>query len=358
MLATRSQSILKTIVVEYISRATPVPSEFIAQKLGQRLSPATIRHEMARLEEEGFITRPHISSGGIPSDQGYRYYVESLEEAAVVSAAEQRLIQHLFHQVERRLEEWVQLTAAILARLTGNAALITPPKATESHFKHLDLVRVQEFLALLILVIEETKLKKQLLSMDQAVSQEELNVIAHKLNTAYLGLTFSQIALLGRASRSFTGEGSPLEKQITQVVLQMMNEDDETQYEEPHLHGIRHILEQPEFAQSRRVLNLIDLLEGGNILRNVLSQAAPGEGVKVIIGQENKEESLRDLSLIITHYGVPAEARGIIGVVGPTRMHYGHNISRVRYMSSVMSQLLNRLHGEATPQRGSSPHPN
>jgi heat-inducible transcriptional repressor len=355
MLATRSQSILKTIVAEYISRATPVSSEFIAQKLGHRLSPATIRHEMARLEEGGFITRPHISAGGVPSDLGYRYYVESLEEAEGISAAEQRLIQHLFHQVERRLEEWVQLTAAILARLTGNAALITPPKATESHFKHLDLVRVQEFLALLILVIQETKLKKQLLSLEQAVSQEELNSIAHKLNTAYVGLTFPQIA---KASRSFPREGAPLEQQITQVVLQMMVEDDETQYEEPHLHGIRHILEQPEFTQSQRMLNLIDLLEGGNLLRNALSEAAPEEGVKVIIGQENKEESLHDLSLIITRYGVPAAARGIIGVVGPTRMHYSHNISRVRYMSSVMSQLLSRLYGETMSPRGASPHHN
>ncbi len=351
MLSTRTQAILKIIIGEYISRAAPVPSDFIAHQSGLGLSPATVRNEMAHLEEEGLITRRHISSGGVPSDRGYRYYVDTLEETRGVSASEQRLIQHLFHQVEKRLEEWSQLTASILARLTQNAALITPPRAIQSRLWHLDLVRIQEFLALLILVLQETKMKRQLLAFDQAVSQEELSQMAQQINTAFAGLNSPQIA---RAARKLPAG----EQQVTQAVLQIMKEEDEARYVEPYLQGIRDMLNQPEFAQSQKMLDVIDLLEGGELLRNALAQAAPGEGVQVIIGEENKEESLHGLSLIITHYGVPGVAGGIIGIIGPTRMHYGRNISQVRYLSSVMSHLLSQLHGETSPESRVPPHRN
>ena len=343
MLPKREDTILKIIVREYVASATPVPSEAIARNYPLALSPATIRHEMAALEEAGYIARRHISSGGVPSDRGYRYYVESLEETPEISASEQCLIHHLFHQVERDLEEWVQLTAAILARLSQNAALVTPPKATESRLKHLELLKVREYLALLILVLRETRVKRQLLSMDEDHSQQELSLMAHRLNAAYSGLSPSQIS---QASRHL----SPQEEQVTQALLQMMREGEEAEYEEPYLQGIRHMLEQPEFAQSQRMLDVINILEDRNLSRSILTQAASGEGVQVIIGEENRDKSLRNLSLIIARYGVTGEARGIIGVVGPTRMHYGANISRVRYLSRVMSQLLGQLYGHPWPQ--------
>jgi heat-inducible transcriptional repressor len=194
MLTKREERILKVIVGEYVSTAMPVGSESIAHKHELGVSPATIRNDMACLEEEGYITHPHTSAGRIPSDKGYRYYVESLMEEMELPPPEQRTIRHLFHQVETDMEEWVQLAAAILSRVARNLALVTFPKASLSRLRHMELVTIQEFLALLIVVLKEAKLKKQILPLDQATSQEGLSMIANKLNAAFEGMTSWQIA--------------------------------------------------------------------------------------------------------------------------------------------------------------------
>ena len=166
----RKEKILKIIVGDYISRATPIASETVAHKYGLGLSPATIRNEMARLEEDGYISRRHSSGGGIPSDKGYRYYVESLVDEGEMRMEEQFMISHLFHQIERELEQWTDLAASLLASIVQSMAIVTSAKAVESRLKHLELVVVHDFLALLVILLHEAELKKQLLAFDEAIS--------------------------------------------------------------------------------------------------------------------------------------------------------------------------------------------
>ena len=336
MLSERKEHILRIIVGEYISLASPVGSEAIARRCGLGLSAATIRNEMARLEEDGYIIRPHISGGGIPSDRGYRYYVESMVQEEV-PLEEQRMLSHLFHQVERELAEWNRLAAALLARMVHNVAIVTSPKAAASRIKHLELVALQESLALLILLLQQAKLRQQLIAFDEVISQGELGAISRKLNALFQGLTRSQVL-----ARSV--ELSPVAEQVKNAVVQIMAGEDERRYEEPYIEGLRHILTQPEFAHAQNMLCLMEVLESKDIVRGLLPEMLVEGGVRVIIGAENREDAMKECSMVVTQYGVPGEVNGVLGVIGPRRMPYGRAISSVRYMGSLMSDLVAELY--------------
>ncbi|GAI43345.1 unnamed protein product, partial [marine sediment metagenome] len=240
----------------------------------------TIRNEMAHLEEKGYITRSHPSAGGIPSDKGYRYYVETLRDIQL-PLAEQRLINHLFHQVEKELEKWLNLAATLIAQLVQDVAVVTMPKPVACQFKYLELVALHDSLALLVLVLRGAKAKQQLITFAQVISQSELTAIANKLNSTYSDLTSSQILAKG------TGL-SPTEQQITDCLLKVMKTEDEQEYAEPYLDGLHFILNQPEFAHSHRVLTLMELVEHRNLLRSIIPLGLTSQGVQVIIGKRGK----------------------------------------------------------------------
>ena len=337
MLSPRSATILKSLVAQYIARAVPVPSQSLINKYELAVSSATIRNEMAHLEQDGYITRPHPSAGSIPSDKGYRYYVETLSDIGLPSA-EQILIRHLFHQVERELEEWLSLAATLTAKLVQNVAVVAMPRPANCQFKHLELVALKESLALVVVVLHGAKVKQQLINFDQAISQSELTIMANKLNAAYSGLTRARIS----AKKI---ELSPTEEQLIDYLLKVMQAEDEQEYEKSYLDGLHFTLNQPEFRQAHRVLPLMELVDCRNLLKTILPEEMGSQGVQVIIGKENKAEAIQDCSVVIGQYGLPREAVGIIGVVGPTRMPYARTISAVSYLSSVLSQLVAELYG-------------
>ena len=341
MLSHRTETILKSIVGQYITRATPVPSQSIINDYELGVSPATIRNEMAYLEREGYINRPHPSAGSIPSDKGYRYYVESLTDIKL-PLAEQRLIGHLFHQVERELGEWLSLAATLIAQLAQNMAVVTMPKPVGCQFKHLELVALQDSLALVVLILRGARIKQQLVTFDQIISQPELTAITYKLNAAYSGLTSTQI-------QAKNIDLSPTEQQLTDCLIKIMQAEDEQEYEEPYLNGWHFMLNQPEFTRSRRMLALMELVEHRNLLSTIVPHQLPSQGVQVIIGKENKAEAIHDFSVVISQYGLPQEAVGTIGVIGPTRMPYARAISTISYLSSVLSRLVAELYARETP---------
>jgi len=328
-------------VRQYINRAVPVPSQSIADGPELGLSSATIRNEMARLEEEGYIIRPHTSAGSIPSDKGYRYYVESLKDIRL-APSEQRLISHLFHQVERELEEWLSLAAALLAQQVQNVAVVTIPKSADCRWKHLELVALQDSLALVVLVLHGAKVRQKLIAFAQIVPQPELTAIANKLNDAYSGLT-------GRQVLAKDIDLTTIEQQLTDHLLKMMQAEDEQEYEEPYLDGLHFMLNQPEFTQSHKMLGLMELVEHRNLLKTMTPEGLKRHRMQVVIGKENKDEAFHNCSLVISQYGIPKEAVGTVSVLGPTRMPYAHTISIVGYLSSLLSGLVAALYGRETP---------
>jgi heat-inducible transcriptional repressor len=332
----RRGTILKIIVGQYVASATPVASESIARGYSLGISPATTRHEMAHLEEEGYIARPHTSAGAVPSDKGYRYYVEWLLKEAKLSQEEQLAIQLFFYQAEQEPQNWARVAVTVLTQRLKNIALATPPHTPVCHFRHLELIALQELLILLVLVLQEGKIKQQLLALEQAVSQDELTALANKLNAAYQGLTYSQI---GAQELDL----SPIEERIIGTIVQVMEAEEKQQYEQFYLDGWRHLVSQAEFIKSKKMLHLIEALEERSILNNLLGSLGSESGVKVTIGSENEEEVLQECSVILSNYGAQGK-RGAIGVIAPTRMPYNQAIPTIDYVSTIMSELVSGVY--------------
>jgi heat-inducible transcriptional repressor len=291
---------------------------------------------MVRLEDRGYITQPYPSAGRIPSERGYRHYVETLMDSELPED-EQLLIRHQFQQFSKEFEQWFSLAASILSRIVHNMAIITRPKAVEPQLKHLELILLREFLVLLTLILKEAKLRQKVLTFDEAVSQEELNAIAKKLNAHLGGLTKAQI-------EATSLEFSPNEERIAEAVVRIMEAEKGLGYEEPHIEGLRYILSQPEFAASNKALEVMEAFEEGELLGSLLASPPAWGELQVVIGRENKEEIMHNCSVVLGCYGLPGEVAGAIGVVGPTRMHYERAISAVRFLSTTMSELMCELY--------------
>lgn len=334
----RKELILKILVSEYISKAQPVASEAISKNYSLGLSPATIRNEMARLEEYGYIVKPHTSAGSVPTDKGYRYYVESLLEIREMPPEEQMKIRKTLQEEKREVDELFHLAATMLAGLCQYFALVTLPKSPKARLKHLELLLIRDYLALTILVLDQTKLTKHLITFNSPVTQKELNLVADKFNDIYEGLTISEIT-------KKKVELSNLGEKILAVVVDMMEVGADFEFSEAYVDGIRHIVGHPELARNEKTKNLLEIVEQKILEKQILPRLSTRRGVQVIIGEENPEEAMKHCSIIISRYGVPGEMGGIIGLLGPTRMNYGRAISVTRFLTSILSEFTIEIYG-------------
>jgi len=336
MLTPRAETILNLIVSKYIDRAAPVPSQSLAREAALGVSPATIRNEMARLEQEGYIIRAHHSAGSVPSVKGYRFHVESLKDISL-SESEQRLFSHLFHQVERDLEKWLSLAATLLAQQAQNMAVVTTPRPAGCRFKHMELLSFRDNLALMVLVLQGARVREQLITFDETMPQSSLTIISNKLSAAFSGLNREQVA-------ENKIDLSPAEEKVKETLSHMMQEEDEQEYEEPYLDGFHFMLSQPEFTRSDRMRRLMELVEKRRLIKTILPKGLASQKVTVIIGTENEDETFHDYSIVISKYGISNEVAGAVGVLGPTRMSYAHTIPTVNYLSKILSELMSGLY--------------
>jgi len=336
MLTERRSRILRLVIEEYVDSAVPVGSEAIVRKYRLPVSSATIRNEMARLEEDGYVTHPHTSAGRVPSDKGYRYYIEDLMEERELTQEEKETIRHQFHQAGRDLEQWVHLAAAVLAQAVRNMAVVTTPRSPHCRLKHLELVSLHDLVVLVIVVLQDGRLLQQVLTLSEARRQDGLTVTGHRLTDLYKGLTASQL-------QRKPAELSALESEVRDEVNALMTSEDEGRYDQACLEGVSLVLGQPEFSRSEKMLGLLAVLDEYSLTRVLPLRSLAGEGVTVLIGGENREDALRECSLLVTRYGVPGSLSGALAVLGPTRMRYPRTISTVRYLGTLMSELVNRF---------------
>src|SRR5215212_7818381 len=179
----RRELVLKLVVQEFIENPlTPVASELLVRKYGLNVSSATVRNELAALEELGYLMHLHTSAGRVPTDAGYRYFVENLMDRMPLSQTEQRTIRHQFYQVRSELDQWIQLAGAVLARTAQNASVVTPPRAYQSRFKHLELIAIHDTTVLLVLVLHDGTIRQQTFTLDTAHQQEDLSRSATRIN--------------------------------------------------------------------------------------------------------------------------------------------------------------------------------
>ncbi len=332
-LSARREWVLKSVVEEYVTTATPVSSEVVARKALSPVSTATLRHEMAALEDLGLLHQPHTSAGRVPSDAGYRYYVEQLMEVADLQPGEQRTIYHQFHQVEFDVDEWLALARSVLARTLQNAALATPLRAARSRVRRIELVPLQAHTVLLVLMLQSGHLRQQVLPVESPGTREDLTWLSNKLSSQFAGQEVG-------ATREAALGAVDLEREVLQAVTRSMEQAEQPSLEDISYEGIRYIVAQPEFAQSVKLQPLVEALERGRWLAPVLAQAVRGPGVCVVIGHEQPTETLRDCSAIVMGYGPEAALRGVIGIVGPTRMPYWRAVPLVRFVGSLVDGLV------------------
>ncbi len=346
-LSERKQQILRALVEEYIHTATPVASETLVRKYRFNFSSATVRHELAGLEEAMLIYQPHTSAGRVPTDLGYRYFVEHLMRESALSINEQRLIRHQFYQVQDQLDQWVRLTASVMARLLHSAAVMTPPRSIEGQLKHFEILSVTELSAHLVLVLMDGTVKQQRLLLEFPLHQEELSALAVRLNELFHHKNATEVNDLLR-QRNFSAVEHLVGSTIAHILQQHGDPLGDVFYRE----GMVNILEQPEYSRmgpeeerSERVRKVIEVLEQNRFLPVLASQLRKADGVQVIIGGENEWDDMKDVSLVVARYGQEGKIGGVLGVVGPTRMQYGRAIAVVRYMTQVMNELLAEVYG-------------
>ena len=343
----RSQAILRAVIEEYVTTVQPVGSQALVERYGLGVSSATVRNILAELEMAGLLTHPHTSAGRVPTDAGYRFYVESIAETLPLPAVEQLMIRHQFGQVEFANEHWFRLAATTLASATHAAGIATPAKSVAGRVRRVDLVAINERLASLILVLREGTVKQVLLTFDDPVDQDALNRTARQLNELVGDLTAAEI---GRrlASRATALPGSPplpaLVLRVAERIQRTMQEFDAATIEEVFSDGLLNVMAAPEFAQSEKLRRVFAALENRVVLGGLVGSVAGSGRVQVFIGEENAAADMHEVSLVLAAYGRPGHAIGVVGVLGPTRMSYPQAIGTVGFVSGLMNELVEHLY--------------
>ena len=339
----RAEAILRAVIEEYVTTATPVGSQALVERYRLGVSSATVRHILADLEAGGLLTHPHTSAGRIPTDAGYRFYVESIAEAVPLPAVEQLMIRHQFGQVEFASEHWFRLAATTLASVTRAAGLATPAKPQSAHLRRLDIVAINDRLASLILVLREGAIKQALVSLDEPADQSALSEVAGLLNDRIAGLGATEAAAaVERIDES--GPNAPLARRIGERVARTLREYDASVIEEVFSDGLLNVMQAPEFADSDKLRRVFSVLENRTYLGQLILDVAGSDRVRVFIGGENRPAEMQEVSLILAPYGRPGRAIGVVGVLGPTRMSYSQAIGTVSFVSGLMNELVDHLY--------------
>ena len=335
----RKQAILRAVVQEFTTSAVPVGSQALQSRYFVNLSSATIRSELAELADLGYLTQPHTSAGRVPTDSGYRYFVDFLMDTEATSPTIRRTVKQEFESAPRSVDGILEKAAMVLSLVTENVSLVTAPEVSESRIKHIDLVSLEPQSVLIILVLEGNLIKQQVVHLERATSQDDLSRMAAMLNQKVKGQTADELS--GRLDQ--LGPDKAEQRRIIERLIESITTH-QAQRQTVVLHdGVRNLLRHPEFVEVGRLEELMELLEQGAQLASILQQVAFEKDVEIIIGRENTSSGLRECSLVLTTYRMAERIRGTIGVIGPTRMHYGQVVARVRLVSHATSEVLAHL---------------
>jgi heat-inducible transcriptional repressor len=342
----RSGAILRAVIDEYVSSAVPVSSGSLVAHYPMGVSSATVRGILADLETLGLLSHPHTSAGRVPTDAGYRYYVQVLADEWSLPPVEQRMIRHQFGQVEFASEHWFRLAASTLAANTGTAGLATTAKPQDARVRRVDLMVVQDRLALMVAVFREGTMKQVLHTLSEQTDQDQLNRVAGLLNVLAIDRTASEIeAALADLP---VGDGASDESEILQRVgerlVRAMREFDATAIDDLFSDGLLNVMAAPEFDRSEKVRQIFAALENRAYLGSLVEAVARAGSIQIFIGHENRPLEMQDVSLILAPYGRIGRAVGVVGVLGPTRMSYSQAIASVEFVSGLMNELVEQLY--------------
>ena len=336
----RKAVILKAIIKNYMETGEPVGSRTISKLPELNLSSATIRNEMSDLEEMGYILQPHTSAGRIPSDKGYRFYVDEILREKEIETEEFKDL--MFKKVDR-LETLLKQLAKIIARDTNYAAMISGPTIHSNKVKFLQLSKIDRFKLLLVTVAEGNIINNKIIDIDSEISDSEILNLNLLINTSLNGLTIEEINLgIMNKLRADAGiYGDIVDKVLREVAAVFESATDNL---EIYTSGTTNIFKYPEISDREKASRLVNAFEEKDKLKEILSDVNEGceNGVKVYIGNEVPVSDMKDLSVVTANYEIGEGLRGTIGIVGPKRMDYEKVLKTIRtVMASLDEQFKN-----------------
>ncbi len=336
-LSDRERDILQNLIDHYIQTADPVGSRVIANKYSMGLSPATIRNTMQDLEEMGLISQPHTSAGRVPTDAGYRVFVDMLLKPAPLSAAEKTIIQQMISSpANRGIDTILGQASKVLGEITNQLGITVSPKFEKGVLTGIDLIPVADGKILLVVAVKSGLARTILLEVESKIEISELRMMESVLNERLAGLTLGQIKNTLTDRLSDTACTPKLIKMFVDSEAEIWSGE---QKDNLHITGTDNLIIQPEFADRGRLTDIIKLLEEKNALKSFMESKASGEGIIITIGNENTISEIRDCSLVTSSYKI-GKVSGTIGVIGPTRMPYSKLVSIVQYTARSLTDAL------------------
>lgn len=338
----RKAAVLRAVVQDHIRTGEPVGSKTIASRHGLGVSAATIRNELAALEEMGYLTQPHTSAGRIPTDLGYRFYVDSLPDGVSLPRTLQEQVEAFFGPPRSDVDELLHGTASLLSRLTGYAAVAVTPQVTSSRVVRTELIPVGSSVMLLI-VSDTGRVDKRMLDIGPDPDERIVERASHMLSERLAGLSYGEAA--GRAA-ALIREMAEEERRLVREVAAAIRYVQDRESGEIYLGGVANIADEGTFESPDALRGMVGALEEGSAVLEILRAASGAiDDVTVWIGKENTLRAMAEASLVVAWYGSQARPVGAIAVVGPTRMEYPRAISSTRAVAGQLSDLLRGLAG-------------
>lgn len=338
----RKQKVLAAVIQDYILTGEPVGSRTIARRYNLGVSPATIRNEMADLEEMGLLEQPHTSAGRIPSDQGYSYYVDCLMPPAHLTPEEEEYVRRRYNQKMLEIEQVLAETTRLISEMTSYAAIALGPDQGRASLEEVQVLPIQVAnKALLVAVTSTGVVEHRVLTIPEGVTPEDLNRISRVLNARLQGRALEDLRQMVLSDiYQELAQHRNLVNLVRDLLQQLLSlESGERVYR----NGTLNILNQPEFKDLDRVREILSFLDQDEALRRIF-MTTPSTGLTIRIGQENKIEGIDKCSVVTISYAVEGKIMGKVGLLGPTRMQYSRAISVLRCVADALSQTLEQLY--------------
>ena len=333
-LTERKLKILQAIISDYVKTAEPVGSRTISKKYDLGISPATIRNEMADLEEMGYLTHPHTSAGRVPSDMAYRLYVNALMEKPELSKEEKLVISERLRSGVNEFEKTIEHAASVLSEITNLTSFALTPKKDEDALKFINLLPVDDNTIVLMIVAESGKISNTALNIKVSYSEENLQLLAKTMTYNYKGKTISEV-LKNNIIENFETDLTAMSGLAQDVMPNFMKTLEDMLNVNLYMEGLTNIFDIPEYNDLQKAKSFINMLsQKEDFTRKLIERE---DGVIVTIGEENADDIMNDCALITASYHVDGKLVGKIGVIGPTRMKYGEVTSIIEYLTDNLS---------------------
>lgn len=338
----REKAILRFVIHQFILTANPVGSRNVSKKFDLGLSPASIRNVMADLEEMGLLDHPHTSAGRVPTDKGYRVYVDSLMDPPVIDITAKKIVDENL-SIQNETEELLKITSAILSDLTNQLALVTYPKFEQAELEKIQLVQLSSKRILVVVSVKSGLVKTITLEVDAEIKEEQITSIQRILNERLCGLKFSEIrATFQERIKDISAEKY---RPLIRVFLDSVDKifTDTSSIDKTFIAGTKKMLAHPEFFDHDKFQSVIELVENKDIIIHVLdkNKEEAKSDLAISIGQENKDEKLSDYSMISKEYKI-GDLTGTLGIMGPKRMDYSKIIAAVVYIAEQLTEELTK----------------